>query len=611
MNKNTTIAFILILATVAFFTSPVYQKYYITKVLKRPFSERAIVKKESAISKENETQRVQIDSKAEASAHKKDLFLEQKTEKKKFEKWDTVWIETEKIIAGISEKGARIVSLQMKKYPLERNNKKATNAGELVELVEKESEGGACLMINNSSFDGKIFRTKGKDSANKRYYVKKGEQKTLSFITDESDSNKTEKNYTFKGEEYIIGLLIKNDFLRNSIITISWPAGIIESEKKTGIYQIEQRAAHFADNRFVEHIKTGKPLKEEKSGFYKWVGVTSKYFFEAIVADTIRDADIKIIAFDDNKIIDKNGKKSRSKSINYSLSYKYNVQGNQASCWFYTGPAKFDELKQYNLLFTKVIFPVFPWGILGFVPLWADSWFPPIAEFVLWLLLILFKITKDYGISIILLTILTRLVTFPLAQSSMKKMSRMKDIQPKVNALRQKYKNNPNKLNQEMMALYKKEGVNPLDPGCLPMLLQMPVFFALFVVLQKAIELRGATTLLIPWIKDLSLPESLISFEQILPNGIPLYGTSFAILPVIMAVLTYFQNKMTIKDPNQKMMIYFMPIFMLVLFNNFASGLVLYWTGSSALALIQQYYFEKYGKRSFFKTRNHSPTFKQ
>lgn len=148
-------------------------------------------------------------------------------------------------------------------------------------------------------------------------------------------------------------------------------------------------------------------------------------------------------------------------------------------------------------------------------------------------------------------------------------------------------------MNQEIMALYKKEGVNPLNPGCLPMFLQMPVFISLFVVLRKAIELRGAATILIPWIHDLSLPESLFSFEKLLPNGIPIYGSNFAVLPIIMAILTYFQNKMTIKDPNQKMMIYFMPVFMLVLFNNFPSGLVLYWTSSSALGLVQQYYTDK------------------
>jgi YidC/Oxa1 family membrane protein insertase len=125
------------------------------------------------------------------------------------------------------------------------------------------------------------------------------------------------------------------------------------------------------------------------------------------------------------------------------------------------------------------------------------------------------------------------------------------------------------------------------------MFLQMPILFALFIVLRKAIELRGAGTVLIPWVKDLSQPECLVSLTNIFPNGIPVYGNSFALMPIIMAILTFFQNKMTITDPNQKMMIYFMPVFMLVIFNNFPAGLVLYWTFSNALGIIQQNWLNK------------------
>jgi YidC/Oxa1 family membrane protein insertase len=173
-------------------------------------------------------------------------------------------------------------------------------------------------------------------------------------------------------------------------------------------------------------------------------------------------------------------------------------------------------------------------------------------------------------------------------------MSRMKDVQPKMEAIRAKYKNNPKKMNEQIMALYKKEGINPFNPGCLPMILQMPIFIALFVVLNKAIELRGAQTFLLPWVGDLSQAEALFH----LPFAIPFYGSNVALLPIIMAVLTFFQNKATIKDPNQKMMIYFMPIMMLVLFNNFPAGLVLYWTFSSALQLVQQFMIDYSKKRS-------------
>jgi YidC/Oxa1 family membrane protein insertase len=595
VNKNTTVSVILIIVTVLFFTSPSYLRFYYSKILKKPYSE--------------------ITSKRNTSDNTTDL---EKTkpqephieEKKPIEKntvpqknnipyaGDTIWVETEKIIAGISEFGARIVSLRMKEYSIAHKKRMGFDSlkkqDDFVELIDKESTGGACVMINSTAYDSLLFSLEN-SSTGKRVILKTGDRKALSFVYCDSRGKKTEKQYAFNGEGYTIGLKVKNEQLNNSRITISWPSGINESEKKTGLYQTEERAAHFSDEQEVGHIKSGKPLTEEKSGFYRWVGVSSKYFFEAIVADTIRDADIKIVALESGNETTKDGKKNKQKGINYSISYKYGAQGNEASFWFYIGPASFFELKKFKIHFEKIMFPVYPWNIFGmsFVPIWSDAWFPPIAEFVLWLLLTLYGLTKDYGVSILLLTILTRLVTFPLTQSSMKSMSRMKDLQPKINSLKQKYKNNPNKMNQETMALYKREGVNPLNPGCLPMLLQMPVFIALFVVLRKAIELRGAATILVPWVHDLSLPESLISFEKILPNGIPLYGSNLAVLPIVMAILTFFQNKMTIKDPNQKMMIYFMPVFMLVLFNNFAAGLVLYWTSSSALGLIQQYYTEK------------------
>ena len=609
VSKNTTLAFILILATVVIFTSPVYQKYYVTKVLKQPYPENIVKSKktyDSTVSEKNNTSQKNIEIE-KSNGEKPEETIAVKHVTTTLEKWDTIWVETEKIIAGISELGARLVSLKMKEYPLvcsSGTDADSTNkVGDYVELIAKESPGGACMIINNTQYDTMMFSVE--NNSGTRHILKKGDKTEFSFVTADSPGNKTKKQFIFKGDEYTIGLNVKNSLLNNSRITISWPAGIVETEKKSGLYQIEQRSAHFSDGNIVEHLKSGRPLKEEKSGFYRWVGVSSKYFFEAIVVDTIKDADIKIIAFDDNNEIAKDGKKNKSNKINYSISYQYSVQGNETSCWFYVGPAKFFELKKHKNQFQKIMFPVFPWNIFGisFIPIWADSWFPPIAEFVLWLLLVLFSFTKDYGVSILLLTILTLVITFPLTQSSMKSMSRMKDLQPKINAIRQKHKNSPAKMNQETMALYKKEGVNPLNPGCLPMFLQMPVFIALYVVLQKAIELRGASTVLIPWIHDLSLPESLFSFEKTIPTGIPLYGSNFAVLPIIMAVLTFLQNKMTIKDPNQKMLVYFMPIFMLVLFNNFASGLVLYWTSSSALRLIQQYYTEKIRKKNLVQEK--------
>ena len=513
---------------------------------------------------------------------------------------DTIWIETEKIIAGITEKGARVVSLKMKDYRIDHSNAKTKTKGyeDLVELVPEGSKGGCGVSINTKSFDGAIFLFEGKANNGKKVQIKGEDSVVLSFVLNDSLSGTMmEKKYTFKGNTYKIGLKIKSNELAGNRVTLSWLAGIHESEQnKIGFYTTEERKVHYAGDKSVGHIKATKipptDYQNPESGTYRWIGITSKYFFIGLVADTSKDADLKVIAFEEKKNDPNNGKKDNLKRINYSFNFQYTEESENANFWLYTGPAKYKTLKSYKLEFEQVLFPVLSWVRMI---LWCDYWFPPLAEFVLWLLLGFYALVKDYGVAIIILTIASKIVTYPLTLSSMKSMNRMRDIQPKINALRAKHKNNPKKMNEEIMALYKAEGVNPLNPGCLPMFLQMPIFISLFIVLQRAIELRGASTVILPWVHDLSKPEAIFYLPG---NGLPLYGSNFAILPIIMAILTFFQNKMTIKDPNQKMMIYFMPIFMLVLFNGFPSGLVLYWTMQSALQLVQQFYTDHNKKKA-------------
>ena len=147
-------------------------------------------------------------------------------------------------------------------------------------------------------------------------------------------------------------------------------------------------------------------------------------------------------------------------------------------------------------------------------------------------------------------------------------MKKMSKVQPQINELREKFKNNPKMLQKATMELYKKEGVNPFS-GCLPMLLQMPVFFALYPVVGRAFELRQAM-FISHWIEDLSRPDP------------------FYILPVAMGVSMFFQSKSTMNDPNQKAMVYIMPVFMVILFANFSAGLTLYWFLFNVMSSIQQ-----------------------
>lgn len=576
MNKNTLLAFILVLITVAFFNSSQWNRFYYETILKKPYpAQQTKTTKTPAQNLKTERDTIKADTSV-----KPPLITEVDSipaQQPQNIEADTVWIENEKMIAGITEEGARIVSLKMKDYNYSTGKQK----GKTVDLVVEGSSGGAQLSIAGVSYNNKLFQFQGEKT--EKIKVGKDQKKTLLFNHTEKNGDVVKKEFTFEGDKYQIGFRVGGSAISGERITVGWLSGINESE--TGDAQPEPRIVHFFDGSSVEHITMKKPGNEETTGNYKWVGITSKYFFINIVSDTIKDADISVKGFESGEIVKK------QKPLNYAISYTNTADANTQGYWFFTGPNQLQILKSYNLKFEKVLFQ-------GWKFLWANQWFPWLAEFVLWLLIVLYNLVKDFGVAILLITVLSRVVTFPMTQSSTKSMTRMKDIQPKVDAIRKKYKNNPQKMNEEIMAVYRQEGVNPLNPGCLPMFLQMPIFIALFVVLRKAIELRGAGTWLIPWVNDLSKPESLVSLESIIPGGIPLYGSSIALLPILMAVLTYFQNKMTIKDPNQKAMIYFMPVFMLVLFNNFPAGLVLYWTASSALAILQQYYTEKFSKKN-------------
>ncbi|MBQ7252021.1 MAG: membrane protein insertase YidC, partial [Kiritimatiellae bacterium] len=201
----------------------------------------------------------------------------------------------------------------------------------------------------------------------------------------------------------------------------------------------------------------------------------------------------------------------------------------------------------------------------------------PIGLGLLWLMLRFKEYVPpfNYGISIILLTVFIRLVFWPLNHKSMSSTQKMQDVQPLVNAAKEKYKNDPQKQQAAMMAIYKEHGINPMG-GCLPMLVQIPVFFALFIVLRGAIELRFSRFL---WIADLSRPENL--FSSVVP-----FGVNF--LPILMGVTMWLQQKMTpTSDPQQQKMMAFMPILFTVLFYAFPSGLSLYWTTNQVLMIAQ------------------------
>jgi YidC/Oxa1 family membrane protein insertase len=205
---------------------------------------------------------------------------------------------------------------------------------------------------------------------------------------------------------------------------------------------------------------------------------------------------------------------------------------------------------------------------------------------VLWAFTSIHQYIPNYGLVLILFGVVVKILVFPLTKKSYVSMKSMQNLQPKVQELRDKYKDDQQKMNQEMMKIYKEHGVNPMG-GCLPMLLQMPLLYALFIVFRSTIELRGAE--FIGWITDLSQPDTVFT----LPFSLPLYGANVNILPIVMGVTMIIQQRMTssVSSQQQKMMMWFMPVIFLLIFNNFPSGLNLYYALFNLMTIIQQKWF--------------------
>jgi YidC/Oxa1 family membrane protein insertase len=360
------------------------------------------------------------------------------------------------------------------------------------------------------------------------------------------------RTYTFHNESYRID--IKDE-------VSGLPGYWINLGTDFGIQDIKERSAHVGPVllRDTDRLEfTAKKLSQPKTfkDSLKWIAQEDKYFCAALVPMS-RTEEAMVWKIKDSPAIALEGKPGVNSFI------------------LYAGPKEYDDLKALNVGLENII-------DFGF--------FSIIALPLFWVLKLFYTVIGNYGWSIVLLTILVRIPFIPLVNKSQQSMRKMQQIQPKMAEIREKYKKDPQRMQSEMMQLYKTHKVNPLG-GCLPMLLQIPVFFALYKILLIAIELRGAPFML--WIKDLSAPDTLFGH---LPAWLPLIG-GFAIgpLPLLMGVTMVLQQKMTptSMDPSQNKMMMLMPVIFTFLFLNFASGLVLYWLMNNIFSIIQQAYVNR------------------
>jgi YidC/Oxa1 family membrane protein insertase len=461
--------------------------------------------------------------------------------------------------AIISEKGAVFKSFVLNKY-----KESMEPDSPLLEMIPPELYNGTIKisLAENSvpALNDAFFIADIKDDTIEIY----DNSRELSFFWKSSNGIVIEKKFLFYPETYMVGckVIIKNG--SNQTIQDNLILSLFKASAENGsMYGFEGLSALINDN--VEQVKTDD-IKDKNiySGELKWIAVQDRYFMSCIIPESAVTASMCLF-LDEDKVLENQFVQPES-IIN---------PGTQSTFGFYLfmGPRSTKVVKEIGYDLDKAI---------------NFGMFDLLAKPCLWLMNFLHDhFISNYGIAIIILTIFTKILLWPLGAKSYKSMNEMKKIQPLVMELREKYKGDKKKMNEATMALYKTYKVNPVG-GCLPMILQIPVFFALYRMLYEAIELRHAP--FFGWITDLSAPDRLFDFGFSIPFMQPPYG--IPVLTIIMGATMFLQQKISpaMGDPSQAKIMMLMPIVFTVIFINFSSGLVLYWLVNNVLSITQQYY---------------------
>ncbi|MFP4266949.1 MAG: membrane protein insertase YidC [Spirochaetaceae bacterium] len=494
-----------------------------------------------------------------------------------------VVVENSVLRATFTNRGGVATSIRLKNHE---------DQGEPLEMVQNEDTGlGAFGMTFGEPHDG---------YTEVPFHVRRIDDLTLEFYRDFAVPSTTgdpipftvRKKFEFEPEGYLVEVRIEivnsvNAYLPLDFNGYAYTLGYgpeigPEIDELDGRYEYRKYYTYAEGDRDNHKISGQETLNTRVS----WAALLGKYFTVISIPDSTQYD----ITFSEKPVEGL----EHSHQLFFSRP-KINSSRNEDVFQFYVGPKLNRELTSYNdpdkngfktrdLHLEEVMDT--GWAILGWL------------EWVLKKLLVFFhSIVPNWGVAIIMLTIAIKVVLFPITHKSYESTSKMQNLNPKIQEIRAKYKDNPQKMNQEMASLYKTEGVNPMG-GCLPLLLQMPIFIALFGLLNKHFDLRGAT-FIEGWISDLSGPESIFNFA---PIEIPILGWSdIRLLPIIFAGTMFLSSKM-MQSPgassqgNMKMIMYFMPLFLFFILYNAPSGLLLYWIMTNFLTVVQQKVIGKYRK---------------
>jgi YidC/Oxa1 family membrane protein insertase len=468
-----------------------------------------------------------------------------------------ILVETERFFITLSTSGAKITGIVPKTL--------ADSLGDFPELLQNKEAGALSISFDNADFSNVVFSVIDSTVAN--------DSTKIAFEWKDEKGRAVIREYRFSKSGHSIWHVTKIKGFAPKLYTLNWKGGMRETEqipttKSFGMNYLLSEVIFNNTYNVVRETVTKQTWFNREQGKALWFGLRRKYIAAVINFDGESEAALGAEPLKE--------KKNEKDPGTYALTISDNMASDSIALNFTILPLQWKDIENMGGGYEKII--VGGWEWLG-----ADKWFVWLCGLLLQILNAFYSIIPNYGIAIILLTILVKIVTTPLALKQLRSTRSMMALKPELDAIRAKNRGDMRAQQQEIMALYARHGISPLSglSGCLPMLLQMPIFIGLFVVLGRAIELRQAP--FFAWISDLSKSDVIwsgFSIPYLMPDGI-------AILPFLMVVSTWFQTKQTITDPNQRMMVWMMPAMMFVFSAVMPSGLVLYWTISNLWGIAQ------------------------